>query len=409
METLTAAIQFGSSHISAAVAQIDKKGRHTVMAVESVPTAGCIRHGWVVNADEAAVHIKNLARKLNNRIKEHGNVNLSSAYVGICGISMHSMEYCPSALLGNELFVPEKTIQQMEDQSRHLSIPGYDIIDLYNNGEEVSGQQVIGHHQLILAKSRLRQGIQSVMEKAGLKIAGWHVLPLVQNDILTEDERSGGTLLVDMGAQLTTMSIWKEGKLRFLTVIPLGGNAVTRDIASKGLRVEEAENQKIMWSDASRPADKNTASPSSIPPKELNVIVAARYEEIIANIAHQLEQSGYKGQLPGGCVLTGGCSVQKGLHDLFEKRLEISPISTRSCSSLCYNSSDNDPSMSSLMTMLDHCTDSCFEEEKAVQPSNVETDKSNETGKKEKKGTMLFKGAARTIFDDLFHVSGDEN
>ena len=365
MRKLTAAIQFGSSRIFAAAAWVDGDGQHEVAAIESVQTAGCIRHGCVVSVDDTAARIKSLMQKLSNRVKTEQVNNLNAAYVGLCGMSMRSMEYQPSTLLGEGGVPNAEVIRHLSDKSLKLNIAGYDILGLHSNGESIDGQNITGHHQLIIAEHRLKQGISAAMERANIRVVGWMATPLVEADILTPEEKEKGVMLVDLGYQVTSMSIWKDKQLKHLIVIPLGCNAVTLDIATKGLRLEETEELKTIWSDASRPNDDNPqAMPeihTAIPLKELNLIVASRYEEILANIAVQIEQSGYKGQLEAGCVLTGGGSVQKGLTTLFSKRLEVNRINTRSCNALRYSSSERKPYLTSLMTMLRLCEVSCEE------------------------------------------------
>ena len=99
MKILTAAIQFGSSRICAAAAKINENGSYEVIAIESVATSGCLQYGCVTNIDETAQRIKSLMQKLSKRVMGNGFGALQSAYVGLCGISMHSMEYQPTVML----------------------------------------------------------------------------------------------------------------------------------------------------------------------------------------------------------------------------------------------------------------------------------------------------------------------
>lgn len=409
-KTLTAAIQFGSSRICAAAAWIDNNGHYEVAAIESATSTGCIRHGCVVSVDETAGRIKSLMQKLSNRVKTQGYGALDAAYVGICGMSMHSMEYHPSVLAGEELIITGEIRQQLNQQSLSLNVPDYDIIGYHSNGEYIEGQHVIGHHQLILAESRLKSGILSAMERAHMRVAGVYATPLLLGDILTDEEKQKGCLLIDLGAQLTTISIYADNQLKYLNVIPLGGDTVTQDIATLGIRFDEAEELKQKWSNASRMVEAIQGSltlPNAINPKELNIIVASRFEEIVANIANQVEKAGYKGRLEAGCILTGGSSVQKGLTAILSKRLEIGRISTRSCSNIRFGSSERKPNLASLMSMLIYCNESC--EVQQVEKTQVEqpvtkTPPTIDLGSTRKKTT----GGIRDFFGDLF--SGiDEN
>lgn len=403
-KTLTAAIQFGSSRICAVAAWIDKNGHYEVAAIESTQSTGCIHRGLVVNIAEAAGQIKSLMLKLSNRVKQQGFGGLDAAYVGICGMSMHSMEYHPSILVDEGSSINGEICQQLQDMSMNLKGLDYEIVGLHSNGELIVEQQAIGKHQLILADSKLKAGVLAAMERAHIKVMGVYATPLLVGDILTDDEKRAGCLLVDFGAQLTTVSIYRDCELKFLTVLPIGGDAVTQDIATNGMRFDEAEQMKTQWSDASRSTTQTLGETSLLTSKELNVIVASRFEEIVANIANQVEKAGYKGQLQGGCIITGGASCQKGITSLLSKKLGIGCINTRGCSNIKYGSSERKPNLTSLMSMLMYCNQSCESEAPVVvvQEPTVSPKKSPIVeAKKQKSGLGGF-------FSDLF--SGmDEN
>ena len=416
MKTLTAAIQFGSSRISAAAVWIDKSGHHEVASIECTSTEGCIRHGCVVNNEETAARIKSLLKKLSNRVKANGAGDIDAAYCGICGMSMQSREHHPSVLLDEDLRIGQEVKSQLEQQSWELQLTGKDILGVCSNGEHISEQLAVSDHQLIVAESRLAQGIRNAMERAKVRVVKILPTPLLVGDILTDEEKANGTLLLDMGAQLTTISIYDKGGLQFLRVLPLGCESVTRDIATMGLRSDDAENVKKNWGDASRPDTGSETMPHldiNLPLSELNIIVSSRLEELAMNIDLQIARANYKGRL-SSCVLTGGGSMQKGLTSLLSKQLNISKISTRGCNNIRFMSSERKPHLTSLMSMLSYCTESC--EAKPVEKTEGEsgalangTNKSKETAKtdsaqevnlpnnSEKKG-----GFVSSFFNDLF-------
>src|SRR5699024_1060525 len=68
---------------------------------------------------------------------------------------------------------------------------------------------------------------------------------------LSKDERNLGVALIDIGGGCTTISIFENDHLKATSVIPLGGDNITKDI-SIGLRTttEEAEDIKIQYGHA---------------------------------------------------------------------------------------------------------------------------------------------------------------
>jgi cell division protein FtsA len=68
--------------------------------------------------------------------------------------------------------------------------------------------------------------------------------------ILTDTEKRTGCALVDFGADTTTIAVYKNNILRYLSVLPLGGNNITRDICALQLEEDEAENLKVKYGNA---------------------------------------------------------------------------------------------------------------------------------------------------------------
>lgn len=338
MKILTCAIQLGSSRIMAIAAwKNTETGILENIEIESENCKGCISHGCISNIEQTAMHIKSIIQKLGNRMR----TTISSAYVGLGGISLHSLIQQPS-----------------------VQIPGYDV--LY--AEPISG----GQHQLIVGEKRLSQGVTSAMERAGVKLIDTIVLPQATARILTDNERLRGCALIDMGAGTTTVSVYKNGDLQHVAVIPLGGDAVTADIQSTGCSFEDAERIKTDWSNASEDSAEKAASAQqaaanavlaekalSMSQETLNTIVICRYEEIAMNILHQIDNTGLKNNLGAGVILTGGASMQRGITSLMSKRLDIPRVEVRAYAERAFLDSERKPHLTNLLALLNFCKEDC--------------------------------------------------
>lgn len=339
MKILTCVIQLGSSRIMAVAAwKNTETGTLENIEIESENTKGCITHGCVTNIEQTAMHIKSIMQKLGNRMR----TTISSAYVGLGGISLHSLIQLPS-----------------------VQIPGYDVL----HAEPISG----GQHQLIVGEKRLRQNASAAMERAGVKLVDVITLPQATARILTDNERQRGCALIDMGAGTTTVSIYKNGDLQHMAVIPLGGDAVTNDIMSNGCTAEEAERNKLEWSNVSEDSAEIAAAAQqaaanavfaekalSMSQETLNTIAICRYEEIAANILHQIEKTGLKNNLGAGIILTGGASMQRGITSLISKRFDINRIEIRAYAERAFVGSERKPHLTNLLALLNFCEVDCM-------------------------------------------------
>ena len=113
------------------------------------------------------------------------------------------------------------------------------------------GSHIEGRFLNIVARSSVRKNLEHCFQQAKIDIADQLIAPLVTaNAVLTESERRSGCALIDFGADTTTISVYKNNILRFLTVLPLGGNSITRDITTLQMEEEEAERLKKTYGDA---------------------------------------------------------------------------------------------------------------------------------------------------------------
>ena len=136
--------------------------------------------------------------------------------------------------------------------------------------------------------------------------------------VLTENQRENGVAVLDIGAATTGVAVFEEGDLQYLSVIPLGGQNVTNDLAI-GLRTdpEIAESVKLAHArfggkKLGKVETKHEKKTYSFEQSEIDEIVGARYEEIFEAVAKELKKAGRAGKLPSGAVLTGGGANTKG-------------------------------------------------------------------------------------------------
>ena len=172
--------------------------------------------------------------------------------------------------------------------------------------------------------------LQKLAEMAKVEVSS--VVPAVlasAQAVLTENQRENGVAVLDIGAATTGVAVFEEGDLQYLSVIPLGGQNVTNDLAI-GLRTdpEIAESVKLAHArfggkKLGKVETKHDKKTYSFEQSEIDEIVGARYEEIFEAVAKELKKAGRAGKLPSGAVLTGGGANTKGLVDFTKEQLGV--------------------------------------------------------------------------------------
>ena len=146
---------------------------------------------------------------------------------------------------------------------------------------------------------------------------------------LIDDERNNGAICIDLGAGVTTASVFMNGVPAWISFVPAGGAHVTKDIAQGlGTTFAAAERLKTVHGvtdpnapghaehiDCPRLGDDGRLQASRIERRELSEIIAPRIEETLEFIAGCLDGSQLNKVLPRRGVLTGGSSQIAGLRD----------------------------------------------------------------------------------------------
>ena len=305
-----AALDLGASKMRVATASM--KIRSETSNYQFIHPEGTIRRGLIVNRDRAAEKLRILTGKIPQ---------LKKIYVGVGGQALHSKEIIiRKELRGEE--VSQTVINEIENECAAYSDPSFALFEylspeyvidgrpeLYPEGAK--GEILEAKCLMILGHPSLKNDIEILASKANLEIATIEVAPRATAEaVLTAKEKESGCALVEWGASLTYLSIYKDGVLRYLVTIPLGGNAITHDISTVlNLSEAGAENLKKNEGNALASNDDNP----------LHQVIEARAIEIIANIVHQIEQSGYETSV-NAIVMTGGSSLLQNLDHLLEQK-----------------------------------------------------------------------------------------
>jgi cell division protein FtsA len=276
-----------------------------------------------------------LIRKLSRRLEPQ----IEKVYVGVGGQSLRTVPYSVSLKVGG--IVTQEIINSLWEECRRYEPEVVEILDivypefyldgkLESNPRGISCKTIEAKFQLIVGRPSLKNYLRkSVEEKAGITIAGFFILPLATaSAVLSDTEKDLGCALVEFGAGITYLSVYKEGLLRYLVSIPLGGNIITKDICDLGILEKDAEELKISLGnalpeqevDANKNGTENNISDDDKKVRDLNIIIEARTDEIIANIIEQLKQSGYDSLLRSGIVITGGGASLNNLRLSLQKK-----------------------------------------------------------------------------------------
>ncbi|MCF0159224.1 MAG: rod shape-determining protein, partial [Bacteroidaceae bacterium] len=239
----------------------------------------------------------------------------------------------------------------------------------------VISDNIEGRYLNIIAHSALRGNIKKCLDLADIQVAEYFIAPIALADcVLSDAEKRSGCAVVDLGAETTTVAVYKNNILRHLAVLPLGGANITKDICTQQIEEEDAEELKLKYGCAYSEDDANdtnedksypVTAETTINAKFLNDIVESRVEEIIANVWQQISESKCATELLSGVVLTGGGANLRNIELAFSKRTKFEKIKTakfvlQSINAKNPDITSRDGSLNTTLALLIKGKDNCF-------------------------------------------------
>ena len=334
------AIELGSSKITGVAGKKNPDGSITLLAMVKEKSTGCIRKGTVYNIEKTVQCVSNIINELKKKL----NSDIAQVYVGIGGQSLRSVRNTITKEFESETVISDDIISELsksnrsQDYNEHIIqdavVQEYKLDARYQlEPVGISCRHLESNYLNILTKKIFNRNLKSCFDSVGVNIAGRILAPEALADvILTDVEKNIGCVLIDLGYGTTTVSVYYKGLLRHLCVIPLGGNSVTRDIASLQVEESTAENLKLRYGSAYTkvkdvPVDETISldKERTVEKKKFLSIVSARIYEIIENVKHQIPGE-YLDKLAGGIILTGGGSNMKDISSAFKNIMDVEKV-----------------------------------------------------------------------------------
>lgn len=329
-EKYIVALEIGSSKIKGAVGTVDSAGALSVKTVEEEKLSDGVRYGCIRNVVETANAIRNVISRLEQREAQR---KVTGVYVSVGGRSLSSQVIEVERRFAVETEITMEMISDIVKDALNQPLHERNVVCVtpkefrVDNSPTTRAVGMMGSHisarlNLISCRNQLMRNLHNVLdERLQLKIQDVYVRQLAEADlVLFSEEKRLGCMLVDFGAETTTVSIYKNGVLEYLSTIPMGSRNITRDITALNHLEEHAEELKIAGGNALPSSEQSVVyNHTTADYTQINNYVAARAGEIIANINEQLKYAGFTAdKLPGGIIIVGKGAKLNG----FNQRLE---------------------------------------------------------------------------------------
>jgi cell division protein FtsA len=332
-------LDLGSTKVSAVVGEVDADGI-TILGVGNVPCRG-LRKGVVSNIEWTVRSI----REAVDAAETMAGVEIQTVYAGVAGAHIRShVSDGVAAISGREVTITDlervlegaRAIPVDADRMILHALPREYIVDNQDGVRDpigMSGVRLQVRVNLITAASSCVQNVMRCVERCGLEVADIVLEPLASADaVLSDDEKEIGVGVIDMGGGTTDLLVYADGGIAHTSVIPAGGNNITRDV-SAGLRTPGGEAERLkrnfgcalgrMIADDEEIEVPGVGghSPRKVARRVVSDIIEPRVEEIFSEARRRIEEAGLIEQISAGFVLTGGAVLMEGMVECAEEVL----------------------------------------------------------------------------------------
>ncbi len=332
-------LDVGTTKICAVVGELIE-GELEIRGISTSASTG-LRKGVVVDIESTVESIKNAVKTAESIT----GVEINAVYVGIAGGHIKGFNsYGAVGLRGKEVAYVD--VERVIDSAKAVYVPldrevlhviptGY-ILDGQNGIRDPIGMMGVRLEAKVYIVTGAVTSVQNLLkccEKVGLEVVDIVFEPIASAEaILTDDEKELGVAIVDIGGGTTDIILYKDGSLRHTSVLAIGGNHFTNDIAV-GLRVSVSEAERVkksfgsaatsMVSDSEEIDIIQAGQGRKILRRCLSEIIQPRTEELLDLIKGELISCSAYDIASTGVVLTGGGSLLEGLDRMAEAILGL--------------------------------------------------------------------------------------
>ena len=340
-ESFVVGLDIGTSKIKALILKKDSKDKLELVRIFEENSLG-VRKGTIEEPEKTS----NIIRDLFVRISQDLGEEFDSVFVNLSGSHLFAKDSHGLVSVSRaDRKISREDIERVLDAAQIINLPSNNkIIDVRPKSFSVDDRKDIkdpyGLDGVRLEVDVLALGgfslyilnTEKAVNGAGLEVIESVPSPIAAaKAVLTEEQKELGCAVLDVGAGISTMAVFKNSHLIYFSILPIGSDDITSDIAV-GLKIspEMAERIKLEYGscilkgkDIKRKIDIGEDEPLEFSQKLLVKIISSRVSEIFEETNKEMKLVVPGKSLPSGIVLTGGGAKLKGILKLAKKDFSL--------------------------------------------------------------------------------------
>lgn len=255
------AMDMGAHSFRAMAAEFTDNGLLRVLGVEESSQKCCINHGVIDNTGDAGFMINQILKFLGNRIRVN---NVHSTFLCVGGQTIKVVPVCASRDQVRRRAISSALLDEMEKECKEKienKYPEVQVLDLVpyfykldgvDQDEAPSvGQEAMlveSHFMAFVGRREYGERIIGSFDRSTVQLEHSYARPdALLNALATDQDMQQGCAILDLGAQTSTISIFKGTQYLDAQVVPLGGFDITEAITQLGIPMVYAEHLKCNY------------------------------------------------------------------------------------------------------------------------------------------------------------------
>ncbi len=340
-------LDIGSTKVCVLIAEMKEDGRVEIVGKGTAGHKGA-RKGAIIDVPATVDAIK----RATEEAELMAGVEVERAVAGVAGPSVRSFNSRQVvAVAAKNREIGREDIARALDAARSVPIPSeYEILHVLPREFVVDGQDGV-EDPLGMVGSRLEadvhvvtlpvattQNLLNCINRAGIEVSEMVLKPLAAGAaVLTSDEKELGVVLADIGGGTTEIAVWRQGALVHTSVLPIGGDHFTNDLAVVlKTPVFDAERLKKKYGSAlaaliseEESIDVPLTGGRGVQPvsrRLIGEILQPRAEELLSLLWEEATRDNPAQEMRAGLVLTGGGADLDGMLEVAEQVLGGSAV-----------------------------------------------------------------------------------
>ena len=343
-----ASIDIGTEKIALLVAEREDDDHLRIIGHNVCPSKG-VRRGSIFSIDSLSREISKLIKKT----EESFGISLALFRVNISDTHLTCIDGKGKVPV-NE-FVSSEDLDAVLESAMAISTPTnkeklHIIKKKFTINETVvvddpidmEAQVLESKVHIITVSSSSVRNVENCLKQSDLEVDKIVLNSVAKSQaLLTQEDKNSGVCLLDIGAGVTSYSVFKEEGIIQSGIIAMGGDEVSQSIAyAFDTSLEEAKRLKESYGVAKtlpQSDDKfidftqaNSKEERQLSSLDLSAVIEESYREIFEELKNELKHRNLDSIIKSGFVLSGGGSeigsIEELVRDCFSKRVKLGKI-----------------------------------------------------------------------------------